>query len=166
MSLKHGSFSYSKEACNGVHLGDCHGPSWRHEQYRLCLQLLYISYRMLRRSAEAGSTSVLAAALSVLVFIDVPINYMANRWFRTNHPQPVTLDDPRMKFALMTTMIAFSGIWRSDCLVSILCRAHCAEDRGHTRSENGSACFCRAAGSSSSPAAGGTRSPSPACLYV
>jgi hypothetical protein len=32
---------------------------------------------------------------------------MANRWFRTNHPQPVTLDDPRMKFALMTTMIAF-----------------------------------------------------------
>jgi small-conductance mechanosensitive channel len=32
---------------------------------------------------------------------------MANRWFRTNHPQPVTLDDPRMKFALMTSMIAF-----------------------------------------------------------
>jgi hypothetical protein len=24
-----------------------------------------------------------------------------------HHPQPVTLDDPRMKFALMTTMIAF-----------------------------------------------------------
>jgi ABC-type transport system involved in cytochrome c biogenesis permease subunit len=73
----------------------------------LVLWLLYISYRMLRRSAEAGSTSVLAAALAVMVFIDVPINYMANRWFRTNHPQPVTLDDPRMKFALMTTMIAF-----------------------------------------------------------
>src|SRR6476646_7412432 len=32
---------------------------------------------------------------------------MANRWVRTNHPQPVTLDNPRMKFALMTTMIAF-----------------------------------------------------------
>jgi len=73
----------------------------------LVLWLLYISYRMLRHSAEAGSTSVLAAALAVMVFIDVPINYMANRWFRTNHPQPVTLDDPRMKFALMTTMIAF-----------------------------------------------------------
>jgi len=73
----------------------------------LILWLLYISYRMLRRSAEAGSTSVLAAALAIMVFIDVPINYMANRWFRTNHPQPVTLDDPRMKFALMTTMIAF-----------------------------------------------------------
>lgn len=73
----------------------------------LILWLLYISYRMLRHSAEAGSTSVLAAALAIMVFIDVPINYMANRWFRTNHPQPVTLDDPRMKFALMTTMVAF-----------------------------------------------------------
>ena len=73
----------------------------------LILWLLYISYRMLRRSAEAGSTSVLAAALAIMIFIDVPINYMANRWFRTNHPQPVTLDDPRMKFALMTTMVAF-----------------------------------------------------------
>jgi heme exporter protein C len=73
----------------------------------LILWLLYISYRMLRRSAEVGSTSVLAAALAVIVFIDVPINYMANRWFRTNHPQPVTLDDPRMKFALMTAMTAF-----------------------------------------------------------
>jgi heme exporter protein C len=73
----------------------------------LILWLLYISYRMLRRSTEAGSTSVLAAALAIMVFIDVPINYMANRWFRTNHPQPVTLDDPRMKFALLSTMIAF-----------------------------------------------------------
>jgi heme exporter protein C len=73
----------------------------------LILWLLYISYRVLRRSAEAGSTSVLAAALAIIVFLDVPINYMANRWFRTNHPQPVTLDDPRMKFALMSTMIAF-----------------------------------------------------------
>jgi heme exporter protein C len=33
----------------------------------LILWLLYISYRMLRRSAEAGSTSVLAAALAVMV---------------------------------------------------------------------------------------------------
>src|SRR6476469_1331676 len=48
----------------------------------LVLWLLYISYRMLRRSAEAGSTSVMAAALAVMVFIDVPINYMANLWFR------------------------------------------------------------------------------------
>jgi len=73
----------------------------------LILWLLYVSYLVLRRSSEAGSTYVMSAALAVVVFLDVPFNYMANRWFRTNHPQPVTLEDPRMKFALMTTMIAF-----------------------------------------------------------
>ena len=132
----------------------------------LILWLLYISYRMLRGSTEAGSTSVLAAALAVMVFIDVPINYMANRWFRTNHPQPVTLDDPRMKFALMTTHDCLPGICRFDCLVSLLRGAHRAEDRRHARSENGSAFFCRAAGSAFSPAAVGNRPASSACLYV
>src|SRR5436305_722839 len=73
----------------------------------LILWLLYVSYLVLRRSSEAGSTSVMAGALAIVVFLDVPFNYMANRWFRTNHPQPVTLTDPRMKFALMSTMIAF-----------------------------------------------------------
>jgi hypothetical protein len=46
------------------------------------------------------------------VFVDVAIIYMANRWFRTNHPQPVTLDDPHMKFALMTTMLLSSRLPR------------------------------------------------------
>ncbi len=73
----------------------------------LVLWLLYVSYLVLRSSAEAGSTSVLAAAMAVIAFLDVPFNYMANRWFRTNHPQPVTLTDPAMKFALMSCMIAF-----------------------------------------------------------
>ena len=73
----------------------------------LILWLLYVSYIVLRRAAETASTSVLAAALAIVAFLDVPLNYMANRWFRTNHPQPVTLEDPRMKFALMTTMVAF-----------------------------------------------------------
>ena len=73
----------------------------------LILWLLYVSYGVLRRSADSASTSVLSAALAILAFMDVPLNYMANRWFRTNHPQPVTLEDPRMKFALMTCMVAF-----------------------------------------------------------
>jgi len=73
----------------------------------LILWLLYISYLILRRSAEAGSGSVLAAALAIVVFLDVPFNYMANRWFVGNHPQPVTLEAPEMKIALMANMIAF-----------------------------------------------------------
>jgi heme exporter protein C len=132
----------------------------------LILWLLYISYRMLRRSTEAGSTSVLAAALAVMVFIDVPINYMANRWFRTNHPQPVTLDDPRMKFALMTTMIAFLAfaaliVWFRYYVERIAQKIAVT----HVR-KNGSACFCRAARCLLLSVAVGNRPASPACLYV
>lgn len=72
----------------------------------LILWLLYVSYMVLRRSAEAGSSPVLAAALAVFAFLDVPFSYMANR-FRGHHPPPVSLEDPRMKFALMANMIAF-----------------------------------------------------------
>ena len=45
----------------------------------LILWLLYVSYLVLRRSAEAGSTSVLAAAMAVFAFLDVPFSYIANR---------------------------------------------------------------------------------------
>lgn len=76
----------------------------------LILWLLYLSYLVLRRSSEAGSTAVLAAALSVFAFLDVPIVYMANRWFRTSHPQPMIGTpslDPRMAHVLYVNMIAF-----------------------------------------------------------
>jgi ABC-type transport system involved in cytochrome c biogenesis permease subunit len=59
----------------------------------LILWLLYISYRMLRRSAEAGSTSVMAAAMAVIVLIDVPAGDSRR--------------SPRMKFALMTSILPF-----------------------------------------------------------
>lgn len=76
----------------------------------LILWLLYVSYLVLRRSSEAGSTQVLAAALAIFAFLDVPIVYMANRWFRTNHPQPMIGTpnlDPRMAHVLYVNMIAF-----------------------------------------------------------
>jgi heme exporter protein C len=76
----------------------------------LILWLLYVSYMVLRRSSEAGSTSVLAAALAIFAFLDVPIVYMANRWFRTNHPQPMIGTprlDPHMQNILFFNMIAF-----------------------------------------------------------
>lgn len=73
----------------------------------LILWLLYVSYLSLRKSAEAGSTSILGAALAVFAFLDVPFSYMANRWFRTNHPQPLTELAHGMKIALMANMVAF-----------------------------------------------------------
>ena len=76
----------------------------------LMLWLLYVSYLMMRRSSTAGSTSVLAAALAVFSFLDVPIVYMANRWFRTHHPSPMIGTpnlDPRMQHILFINMFAF-----------------------------------------------------------
>ena len=76
----------------------------------LMLWLLYVSYLVLRRSSTAGSTSVLAASLAVFSFLDVPIVYMANRWFRTHHPAPLIGTpnlDHRMQNILFVNMLAF-----------------------------------------------------------
>ena len=72
----------------------------------LILWLLYVSYLVLRRSAEAASGAILAAALAIFAFLDVPFSYVANR-FRGHHPPPITLVDPGMKFVFMVNMLAF-----------------------------------------------------------
>src|SRR5215470_13943340 len=77
----------------------------------LILWLLYVSYLVLRKSTETGSTSLLAAALAVFAAVDMPIVYMANRWFPTNHPQPLIGTDkldPNMQKVLLWNMLAFS----------------------------------------------------------
>lgn len=79
----------------------------------LLLWLLYVSYLILRRSSEASSTSVLAASLAIIASLDIPIVYMSNRWFRTNHPQPVIFSDaldPKMKLILMWNVFAFMAL--------------------------------------------------------
>src|SRR6185369_4833214 len=71
---------------------------------------LYVSYLVMRRSSTGGSTSVLASALAIFAFLDVPIVYMANRWFRTHHPSPLIGTpnlDPRMQNILFINMLAF-----------------------------------------------------------
>jgi heme exporter protein C len=76
----------------------------------LLLWLLYVAYLVLRRSASGGSTSVLAAALAIFAFLDVPVVYMANRWFQTQHPPPMIGTpnlDHRMQNILFLNMIAF-----------------------------------------------------------
>ena len=58
----------------------------------LVLWLLYVSYLLLRRFAAPGQSHTLAAVLSVFAGVDVPIVYYSIQWWRTQHPQPVTLD--------------------------------------------------------------------------
>ncbi|HKD79260.1 MAG TPA: cytochrome c biogenesis protein CcsA [Candidatus Angelobacter sp.] len=77
----------------------------------LILWLLYVSYLVLRKSSEVGSTSVLAAAMAMLAALDMPIVYMSNRWFPTNHPQPMIGTpnlNPEMQKVLLWNMLAFT----------------------------------------------------------
>ena len=55
----------------------------------LVLWLIYVSYLLLRRFAAGSQMQTLAAVLNIFGALDVPIVYMANRWWRTQHPAPV-----------------------------------------------------------------------------
>jgi heme exporter protein C len=80
----------------------------------LVLWLIYISYIVLRRFSASGQTQVLAAALAVFAFADVPIVYMSIRWFRTQHPSPVMGGgensglDPAMLHVFLFNLAAFT----------------------------------------------------------
>ena len=55
----------------------------------LILWLIYVSYLLLRRFAAGPQMQTLAAVLGIFGALDVPIVYMSNRWWRTQHPAPV-----------------------------------------------------------------------------
>jgi heme exporter protein C len=78
----------------------------------LLLWLIYVSYMILRRFSS-GETPVLAAALAVFGFADVPFVYLSIRYFRTQHPQPVIGGggslDPIMWHAALYNWLAFSA---------------------------------------------------------
>jgi heme exporter protein C len=87
------------------------------------LWLLFVSYLMLRSYVSTpGRAATLAAIVGIIGFVDVPIDYMAIRWWRTQHPQPVVAGgegsglDPRMWAALLVTWAAML------CLLSYLLR--------------------------------------------
>ncbi len=80
----------------------------------LVLWLIYVSYLILRRFGSGSQTPVLAAALAVFGFLDVPLVYFSIRIFRTQHPQPVIgggqgsgVMDPLMKQAFWMNVLAF-----------------------------------------------------------
>lgn len=87
----------------------------------LLLALIYVAYLILRQSiAEPSQRAVVCAVVSIFGMVDVPIVYMANRWWRTQHPAPVLFGeggslDPRMTFVLFFTMFSFALLFW--CLV-------------------------------------------------
>ena len=79
----------------------------------LVLWLIYVSYLLLRRFAAGPQMQTLAAVLGIFGALDVPIVYMANRWWRTQHPAPVfggaqgSGMDPSMLGPFMWNMLAW-----------------------------------------------------------
>ncbi len=79
----------------------------------LVLWLIYVSYLLLRRFAAGSQMQTLAAVLGIFGALDVPIVYMSNRWWRTQHPAPVfggsqgSGMDATMVGALMWNMLAW-----------------------------------------------------------
>ena len=79
----------------------------------LVLWLIYVSYLLLRRFVAGPQMQTLAAVLGIFGALDVPIVYMSNRWWRTQHPAPVfggdssSGMDPVMVTALMWNMVAW-----------------------------------------------------------
>ena len=94
----------------------------------LLLWLIYVSYLLLRRYSTSGQTPLLAAVLAIFGFLDVPFVYLANRLFRTQHPQPVYFGgggaDPRMTHALLLNMAAFA------CFALLVCWVRYNLERG------------------------------------
>ncbi len=81
----------------------------------LILFLIYVGYLMLRLYVpEANRRALLAAVVGILGFVDVPIVYMANRWWRTQHPEPVIAGgeesglDPRMWWGVLGVFIGLA----------------------------------------------------------
>ncbi len=80
----------------------------------LVLWFIYAGYLMLRNfTGEEQRGARFAAVFAIVGFVDVPIVYMANRLWRTLHPQPVILGgsgsglEPAMRFAFLFSIVTF-----------------------------------------------------------
>ncbi len=100
----------------------------------LVLWLIYVSYLLLRRFAAGPQMQTLAAVLGIFGALDVPIVYMSNRWWRTQHPAPVFgggpdsgIKDPRMLAAWGWNLLA----WMAWGLLILALRYHV--EREHQR---------------------------------
>ena len=80
------------------------------------LWLIYMGYIILRRVLESPERKArLSAVFGIIGAVDVPIVYMSNRWWRTQHPQPVMAGggglDPQMRLAFLITLTAFTLLY-------------------------------------------------------
>ena len=80
----------------------------------LMLAVIYTGYLILRQSTtEPSQRAVVCAVVSILGMVDIPIIYMANRWWRTQHPGPVITGgglDSQMWLVLAATFFSLLAL--------------------------------------------------------
>ena len=83
----------------------------------LILWLLYISYLLLRGTVEDHERRArISAVFGIFAFLDVPLVYVSNRFWRTQHPTPVFFGgpnsgiDPIMRKVFFLCAIAVLGV--------------------------------------------------------
>jgi heme exporter protein C len=105
------------------------GPIWAHPVWGIwwdwdakltstfVLWVLYLVLLLLRTLiAEPERRAMATAIFGIFAFLDVPLVYMSNRWWRTQHPAPVLAGGPNsglapmMKYVLFTCMAAFISL--------------------------------------------------------
>jgi heme exporter protein C len=79
--------------------------------------LIYVAYRMLRRSIDSREREArFAAVYGVAAFVTVPLSWFAIRWWRTIHPDILTGGQgmaitPRMVHTLLVSLVAFTLLY-------------------------------------------------------
>jgi heme exporter protein C len=87
------------------------------------LLFLYAAYLVIRPAAPVEHRAVTCAVVCLLGMADVPLVYMANRLFRTQHPSPVIGGgqgsglDPRMYIALGFGVFTMLLLWSCVLLI-------------------------------------------------
>ena len=72
----------------------------------LILWLIYVSYLVLRNAIDDEERRArLSAVLGILGFIDVPIDFMAIRWWRTIHPAIIKSQGFQLNQAMLLTLL-------------------------------------------------------------
>jgi hypothetical protein len=97
---------FGRDGCCFLFLGMATGSLWARPVWgiwwtwdarltaTLILWLIYVSYLVLRNVVVGDGMRTLAAVVAIFAYCDVPIVYMATRWWRTQHPGPVFFGGP------------------------------------------------------------------------
>lgn len=99
------------------------GSAWAHEAWgtwwtweprltsSLVLWIIYAGIFLVRSSIEdPDSRARISGVLAVIGMSDVPLVFMATRWFRGVHPVTPEMD-PRMRLVLLASVVSFTALF-------------------------------------------------------